>query len=77
MELMVHPDEGEMLPILLDHALARKGAQTWLVPEYQGLLIKLLIHRGFQEAAHYSVFIKTTAAKVGSPALASVEARLW
>lgn len=76
-ELMVHPDDGEMLPVLLDYALARKGAQTWIVPEYQGLLKNLLVHRGFEEVAHYSVLIKTTAAKVGVSSLASVEARPW
>ena len=77
MEVMVHPDQGEVLPALLDHALARKGVQNWLVPEYQELLRNLLIHRGFREVAHYSTLIKTTAAMVKSPSMTPVEARVW
>ena len=77
MRLMVHPDEVDVLPVLLDHALARAGDQIWLVPGYQEVLKKLLIHRGFKEVAHYSMLIKTTAAEVKSPSLAPMEARVW
>jgi len=77
MELVAHPNEGEALSGLLDHALARKGVQAWLVPEYQEALRELLIPRGFREVAHYSMLIKTLAARVKSPSLTPVEARVW
>ena len=77
MELIVHPDDQEVLPALLDHALATKGVQSWLVPEYQEFQRKLLIQRGFREVASYSMLIKTMAVRVERPSLASVEARVW
>ena len=77
MELMVHPDEEEILPVLLDHALVRKDVQLWLIPEYQEFLRELLIQRGFREVAQYSMLIKTMAARVKRPSLTPVEARVW
>ena len=77
MALMVHPDEAEVLPALVDHALAGEGEQMWLVPDYQEFLSKLLIHRGFKEASHYSTLIKTMAVRAGSPSLTAAEVRVW
>ena len=77
MALMAHPDAMDALPALLDYALAGKGAQLWLVPEYLESLERLLIHRGFREVARYSMLIKRVAAGVKRPSLAPVEARVW
>ena len=76
-ELMVHPAEGELLPALLDHSLATEGLQVWLVAEYQELLGKLLIHKGFREVGQYCMLIKSMAARAKSPSLDTVEARVW
>ena len=77
MELMVHPDDEDALPALLDYALARKGVQAWLVPEYQEFLRRSLIHRGFGEVARYSVLVKTLVVRVNRPSPTPVEARVW
>ena len=76
-ELMVHPAEVELLPALLDHSLATEGLQVWLVAEYQELLRKLLIHKGFREVGQYCMLIKSMAARAKSPSLDTVEARDW
>ena len=77
MELMIDPDYQEMLGPMMDHALAGHGIQSWLVPEYQNTLRNSLIYRGFVEVAHYTVLIKTMAARVNRPSVAHVEARVW
>ena len=76
-ELVVHPDEVDLLSGLVQEAAAANGFQTWLVPEYHEILRKLLIHRGFREVAHYTMLIKTVAARVKSPSVTAVEARVW
>ena len=76
-ELMVHPDDGEILPDLLEYACARSQSQQWLVPEYQGLVRELLIQRGFTEAARYVMLIKPMAVRVRAPYLSSREAKVW
>ena len=76
-ELMFHPDDGEILPELLEYACARSESQQWLVPEYQALVAELLIQRGFTEAAKYVMLIKTMAATVRAPYLSPREAKVW
>ena len=76
-ELMVHPDAVEALPALLDYALEGRGVQSWLVPEYQEFLGRLLIHRGFREVAELSLLVKTTAVRAKSPSLSPAEVRVW
>ena len=72
--LMSHPDFPEALPLLLDLALAQKGVQRWLVPEYQEMAKDLLLRRGLREGPRYTVLVKTVAAPVMKHVMAVVEA---
>ena len=73
-EVMAHPDYPDLLPALIDLALARRWAQGWLVPDYQVLAGELLHDRGFHEVDRYTMLIKTVAAWVMSPGVLPVEA---
>ena len=75
-EVAAHPDDTELLPRLVQHALAYEGRQVWLVPHYQGLLRTLLLHWGFREMASYSVLVKMVAEQVRRPQLGTMEARV-
>ena len=72
--LMVHPGCPELLPQTVERALRRSARYTWLVPEYQEPLVRLLTARGFREAGRYTMLMKATAARVKHPSLAPVEA---
>jgi len=72
--LMVHPDCTELLAGAVERALRRSARYTWLVPQYQEPLVRLLTSRGFREAGRYNMLMKATAARVKSPSLAPVEA---
>jgi hypothetical protein len=76
-EMMVRPEDQDLVPRVVDHALARRGPQGWLVPDYQDDLGRLLLQRGFREAGRYSVLVNTLVARVKTTALASAEARVW
>ena len=73
-ELLTHPGHPDLLPELIQVALAHPGRQSWRVPDYQGRTSLLLQDRGFQEVAQYTMFIKTVAAPVRRPGMAPVEA---
>ena len=73
-EVMAHPDYPDLLPALIDLALARPWAQRWLVPDYQVLAGELLHDRDFHEVDRYTMLIKTVAAQVMSPGVLPVEA---
>ena len=75
--LMVHPDDREAVVPMIGQAMANGGTQHWLVPCYQEYLINLLENLGFQEAGHYIMLIKSTAAMVGRPSYSSAEAAIW
>lgn len=73
-EVMVHPDYPDLLPALLDLALAHGGIHRWLVPDYQERVGDWLQGRSFREAARYVVLVKTVTARVLNPGMAPVEA---
>ena len=73
-EVLVHPDYPELMPGLVDLAVARGGRQQWLVPSYQGEVGDFLRYRGFREVAKYAMLIMTVTARVISPGMATVEA---
>jgi hypothetical protein len=73
-ELLLHPDEEEMLPLFVDYVMAEAGTYLWIVPDYQEPLGHLLLERGFREVARYSLLVKHLAARVRNPNLAPVEA---
>ena len=72
-EVMVHPDQPELLPVMLDLILAQPGTRRWLVPDYQEKTLELLLHRGFQETVEYTILAKTVAAQRFSHSMAAVE----
>jgi hypothetical protein len=73
-DVMVHPDHPELLPVLLNLALGKGNAQRWLVPDYQKPVSDLLCHHGFRKVAHYTMLVKTVAARVKSRGMIPVEA---
>jgi hypothetical protein len=73
-ELLVHPQYTDLLPALVEVALARGGSQRWLVPDYQESLRNLLRYHGFHEVACYTMLVKTVAARVTSHGMVPVEA---
>ena len=73
-EVMVHPDHPDLLPALLDLALAHGGIHRWLVPDYQERVGDWLQDRSFRQAARYVVLVKTVTARALSPGMAPVEA---
>lgn len=73
-EVMVHPDYPDLLAALMALALAKGGAQRWLVPDYQESVSDLLRYHSFQEVAYYTMLVKTVAARVTSHRMIPVEA---
>ena len=73
-QLMTHPDEADLLPLLVEWSLSQRGRHLWLVPPYQDYLVRLLNFRGFKEIGNYSTLVKTLAARVKRPRYATMEA---
>ncbi len=72
-DLVVHPNDEEALSALVSHALSQRQLQTWLLPEYQDMTRRLLVHSGFEEVGCYYQLVKCLAVKVARPATARME----
>ena len=72
-ELVVHPSDEEALSALVSHALSKRQLQTWLLPEYQDMTRRLLVHSGFQEVGCYYQLVKCIAVKAAMPATDRME----
>jgi hypothetical protein len=73
-DLLVHPQEKDLLKALLIAALTRlsgQGVLLTLVPEYQEPLARLLERLGFERQDRYVVMAKRTAVLVKAPRLAA------
>ena len=73
-EVMVHPDQPDLLIQLIDLALSKGSAQRWLVPDYQEVVNNLLLRHGFHQTARYTLLAKTVAARVSRHGMVPVEA---
>ena len=71
--LTIHPDWKGDLSSVVALALAAKGSRSiwWEVPESQETLRLLLERVGFEIAGSYRIMVKSLAARVKEPALAS------
>ena len=73
-EVMIHPDNPELLPKMVDWVLAQHGPQKWLVPNYQDSIQELLLKKGFRESSEFVILAKTVVAQEYSHKMAMVEA---
>lgn len=75
-EMMVHPEDGDIVPLLREFVAQLTPPRhrvMWLVPAYQVLAQHTLVEAGFAEAAHYTVLVKSAAARVKEAALAPAQ----
>ena len=67
--VVIHPEEETNVGALMDQGLERlKGAATvyCLVPEYQGLLQRLLLQRGYKAVSEYVTLVRSMVVKARS-----------
>ena len=74
-QVLAHPSMPEVIPALINAALAQPGPHLWLIPEHQEPVRLTLLQRGFLETAEITLMVKTVHARKFSRAMAAVEAQ--
>ena len=76
-EIMVHPEDGDIVPLLLEFVVQLTPPRhrvMWLVPAYHVPAQRALAEAGFTERAHYTVLVKSAAARIREASLAPAQA---
>ena len=74
-QVLAHPGTPEVIPALINVALAQPGPHLWQVPEHQEPVRLALLQRGFQETTEIFLMVKTVHTRKFSRAMAAVEAQ--
>ncbi|MDA0799448.1 MAG: hypothetical protein O2826_04980 [Chloroflexi bacterium] len=76
-DAILHPDESERVPLLASYvAQLAWGHQhsSWIVPDHQPDVARVLVERGWQHSSTYAVMARVVATPVDEPGLAAARA---